>query len=122
MITKIVPHSEFPHEAWLVYFEHKGASANIAITKDNRDFAYLYDLISTNRRNGEGSELLREIDEYCLTNKIALIVRAEVFDAGNDGIQTNEELKAWYEKNGAMFVEIDEIEGHPMLLLGYFPD
>lgn len=121
VITKTVPHAEFPKEMWLVYFEHKGASANIAVPQDQLDWAYLYDLISTNRRNGEASELLREIDEYCLNHKMSLLIRAEVFDAGSDGIQTNDELRAWYEKNGAIFVEIDKVEGHPMLLMGAYP-
>jgi hypothetical protein len=120
VITKEIPHSEYPDEMWLIYFEHKGASANIAIPKDRRDWAYLYDMLSTNRRKGEASELLREIDEYCQTHKMALIIRADVFDTGDDGIQSNEELAAWYEKNGAMYIEMDEEEGTPTLMLGYY--
>lgn len=118
MIVKIVPSEDFPDDIWLVYFAHKGASANIAIMQDTRDYAHLYNLISVNRRKGEGSALLREIDEYCLSNGITLCIRAEVYDNEDDGIQTNEELREWYEKNGAYFVEYDPVESHPMLLLG----
>jgi hypothetical protein len=117
MITKIVPDSNEPDQIWLVYFEHKGASANIAWLQDKRDAAYLYDMKSINKRKGEASELLQEINEFCLNEKIFLIIRAEVFEAGKDGIQTNEELKDWYEKNGAFFVNYDE-EGLPLLIFG----
>ena len=109
-------HSE-SNDIWLVYFKHKGASANIAWLKDHRDVAFLHDMFSTNRCKGEGSELLREIDEYCQANKITLFIEAVVFDGDHDGIQTNDELKTWYEKNGAVFATYTE-EGHPMLLLG----
>lgn len=121
MITKTVLHTDPPYDMWLVYFEHKGASANIAVLQDDPNLAHLYDLFSTNRNNGEASELLREIDEYCRDRKIFLEIRAEVYDAGEDGIQTNEELASWYEKNGAIFVEMDEIEGHPLLCMGFVP-
>jgi len=117
VITKTVPHEEHPSDIWLVFFQHKGASANIAWLEDKRDTAYLYDLFSTNRRTGEASELLREIDQFCLDHDITLIVEAVVFDNGPDGIQTNEELKTWYEKNGAIFLGYDD-EEHPILLLG----
>ena len=117
MIVKTIPHSEYPYEIWLVFFSYQGASANIAILQDHRDTAYLYDVVSTNRRNGEASALIREIDEYCLANQIMLIVEADVYESGRDGIQNNDELKSWYEKNGAYFVEYSE-HGKPMLLLG----
>jgi hypothetical protein len=118
MIVKTEPHEECPDQTWCVYFENGGASANIAILQDVPELAYLYNVFSTNRRSGEASELIREIDEYCIKNKLSLIVEAVVFDEGrSDGIPDNEKLKSWYEKNGAQFIEYND-EGHPMLLLG----
>jgi hypothetical protein len=119
MIVNTIPHGEeYPDRTWLVCFEHLGASANIAILGDEPTLAYLYMVQSTNPRNGEASALIREIDEYCLSHGISLIVDADPYDAGNDAhIKTHEQLKTWYEKNGAYFVEYDS-RGHPQLLLG----
>jgi len=90
MIVKTVPHEENPEKTWLVYFKHKGASANIAIPLDDRSHAHLYDMRSTNRRKGEGTELLREIDEYCHKHELTLLIRAKIFDVdvGDDAIQS----------------------------------
>jgi hypothetical protein len=118
MITSVVPSEDYPDQMWLIYFRHKGATANIALSQDDRTVAHLYDMMSLNRRKGEASELLQEIHIFCLEHGISLVIRAEVYGVGLDGIPDNEQLRMWYEKNGAIFVEYDDIEGTPMLLMG----
>ena len=98
---------EEPDRLWLVWFEHKGATAQIAIvSKTNRriKLAYLSNLESVNRKQGEASELLKEIHDYCMQNKISLIVEAEAYDIGPNCL-TQLELKHFYQKNGAFWVE-----------------
>lgn len=116
MIVNTIPHSEPPYDTWRIDFKYQGASANIVILLDDRKSAFLYDLLSTNRRNGEAAALLREIDEYCLAHQITLFVIAVPYDVGTDGPADRKQLKAWYEKVGAWFWEYDE--GDPVLLLG----
>jgi len=124
MITQTIQHSdEYDNRPWRIDFRNKNASANICILGDEPDTAYLYDVFSTNRRKGEASALIREIDAYCLTHHITLIVYANVYETGQTGIQTNDELKKWYEKNGAHYIGMsDENDDTPMLLLGYDSD
>lgn len=125
MIVNIELHSdEYDNRPWCVYFENQGASANICILGDEPDTAYLFCMYSKNRRKGEASALMREIDEYCVANQITLIIHANVYETGQDGIQTNDVLKTWYEKNGAHYIGMsDDEEGSvPVLLLGYDSD
>lgn len=125
MITQTILHDEaYQNRPWRIEFEHQGASANICILGDEPDTAYLYSVFSTNRRKGEASALLREIEEYCVANLITLIIYAEPYDVGQDGIPTIDVLKSWYEKNGAHYIGMsDNEEGSvPVLLLGYDSD
>jgi hypothetical protein len=117
MITSVVPSEDNPDQVWLIYFKHKGATANIAWFQDDRTVAYLYDMMSLNRRKGEASELLQEIHTFCLEHGISLLIHAEVYEVGPDGIPDNEQLRMWYEKNGAIFMEYDA-EGLPTLAMG----
>ena len=122
MIVSITPHSaEFDNRPWVVEFKNQGATANIAILGDEPDTAYLYCMYSVNRRKGEASALLKEIEGYCQDSKITLIIEAEAYDTGEDGIPDNDTLKVWYEKNGAHFIGNTD-GGIPLLLLGYDSD
>jgi hypothetical protein len=117
MITSAVPSEDHPDQMWLIYFKYKGATANIAWLQDDRTVAHLYDMMSSNRGKGEASELLQKIHIFCLEHGITLVIHAEVYEVGPDGIPDNEQLRMWYEKNGAIFVEYDR-EGLPTLLMG----
>ena len=106
MIVDQTPDPEHPEFIWIVWFKHKGATAQIAIItrKGNIRLAYLSNLESTNRKQGEASELLKEIKEYCIQNKISVIIEAEAYDIGPNCL-TQLELKHFYQKNGAFWVE-----------------
>ena len=121
MIVRAFPHPDYPNQTWRIDFKNKGASANICILGDETDTAFLYDVFSTHRHKGDASALIREIDRFCVEHEIMLIVEADVYDAGWDGIRSNEVLRSWYEKNGAHFIGNND-NGVPILLLGYDSD
>jgi hypothetical protein len=108
MIVEQTPDPENPDRLWLVWFKHKGATAQIAIfTEPNAKkirVANLSNLESTNRKQGEATELLKEIQDYCMQNKICLVIEAEAYEIGPDCL-TQLELKHFYQKNGAFWVE-----------------
>lgn len=109
-------------EVWKVFFQVESATANIAILLDQPTTAFLYDVYSVDRGKGHARALMQEIDEYCKKRKIMLIVEADAF-ASDDNPEImpsldNEQLKNFYQSCGALFIEYDKDNGHPMLLMG----
>lgn len=121
MIVDQTPDSKDPDKIWIVWFQHKGATAQIAILTDTNKHAYLSNLESKNRKHGEASELLKEINDYCMEKHLMLIVEAEAYDIGPDCL-TQLELKHFYQKNGAFWVERRKGERarfQDLLMMGY---
>lgn len=104
MIVNQTPDPKEPDELWIVWFRHKDATAQIAILTDKKKYAYLQNLESKNRKQGEASELLQEINAYCLEKRLTLLVEAEAYDIGPNCL-TQLKLKHFYQKNGAFWVE-----------------
>lgn len=115
MIVDVKFNDSKEHE-WLIYFQHKSATANISILQDDRNVAYLYDFQSVNRNQGEGSALLQEIIDYCVSREISLFIEVDPFDIGNDGLDSNR-LENFYKSFGAF--QVDTHNGHVVLQSGY---
>lgn len=91
-----------------VSFRYRGASAYLSIVEPHESagqkVAFLYEVFSKNRGQGEATKLLAEIVAYCKEENLPIWLDVEPYESGNNGLN-KEQLIKFYSKFGAKVVE-----------------